>query len=160
MSEVANITLDLSGLPCPAPLLGAKKLVDDLQPGQTLRLISDCPGTADDVFSWAKVTGNVVLGTQKLADGKSAYLIQRAGGANATPIAQVTLDIRGASCPGPIVQAKKLLDGMQAGEVLQLVSDCHGIADDIRSWAQAGAAELLFSHESGRGVHEFYLRRK
>ena len=159
MPEVATVTLDVSGLPCPAPLLGAKKLIDDLQPGQTLRLISDCPGTADDLFSWAKVTGNVVLGSEKLATGKSAYLIQRAGGASATPIAHVTLDMRGVSCPGPIVQAKKLLDGMQAGEVLQLVSDCPGSADDISSWAKAGAAELVFSHESGRGVHEFYLRK-
>ena len=160
MTDNATITLDTSGLPCPAPLLGAKKLIDDLQPGQTLRLISDCPGTADDLFAWAKVTGNVVLGSQKQADGKTAYLIQRAGSASATPMAHVTLDMRGVSCPGPIVQAKKLLDGMKAGEVLQLVSDCPGSADDITSWARAGAADLVFSHESGRGVHEFYLRRK
>lgn len=159
MSEVATVTLDVCGMPCPAPLLGAKKLIDDLQPGQTLRLISDCPGTADDLFAWAKVTGNVVLSTDKLADGKSSYLIQRAGGANATPIAHVMLDMRGVSCPGPIVQAKKLLEGMKAGEVLQLVSDCPGSADDIKSWAKAGVAELMFSHESGRGVHEFYLRK-
>lgn len=160
MTEVATVTLDVSGLPCPAPLLGAKKLIDDLQPGQTLRLISDCPGTADDLFSWAKVTGNVVLGSEKLADRKTAYLIQRAGSASATPIAHVTLDMRGVSCPGPIVEAKKLLDGMKAGEVLQLVSDCPGSADDVTSWAKAGAAELMFSHESGRGINEFYLRRK
>lgn len=159
MSELATVTLDVSGLPCPAPLLGAKKLIDDLQPGQTLRLISDCPGTADDLFAWAKVTGNVVLGSQKQADGKTAYLIQRAGSASATPMAHVTLDMRGVSCPGPIVQAKKLLDGMKAGEVLQLVSDCPGSADDITSWAKAGAADLVFSHESGRGVHEFYLKK-
>ena len=159
MSETATVTLDVSGLPCPAPLLGAKKLIDDLQPGHTLRLISDCPGTADDLFSCAKVTGNVVLGSQKQADGKTAYMIQRAGGANATPTAHVTLDMRGVSCPGPIVQANKLLDGMKQGEVLQLVSDCPGSADDITSWAKAGAAELVFSHESGRGVHEFYLKK-
>lgn len=159
MSEVATVTLDVCGLPCPAPLLGAKKLIDDLQPGQTLRLISDCPGTGDDLFAWAKVTGNVVLGSEKLGGHKSAYMIQRAGGANATPVAHVTLDMRGVSCPGPIVQAKKLLDGMKAGEVLQLVSDCPGSADDITSWARAGAADLLSSHESGRGVHEFYLRK-
>jgi TusA-related sulfurtransferase len=48
MPEIATVTLDVCGLPCPAPLLGAKKLIDDLQPGQTLRLVSDCPGTADD----------------------------------------------------------------------------------------------------------------
>ncbi len=159
MPELATVTLDVSGLPCPAPLLGAKKLIDDLQPGQTLRLISDCPGTADDLFAWAKVTGNLVLGSQKQADGKTAYLIQRAGSASATPMAHVTLDMRGVSCPGPIVQAKKLLEGMKAGEVLQLVSDCPGSADDITSWARAGAADLVFSHESGRGVHEFYLKK-
>jgi TusA-related sulfurtransferase len=55
MTDNATVTLDTSGLPCPAPLLGAKKLVDDLQPGQTLKLISDCQGTADDLFAWAKV---------------------------------------------------------------------------------------------------------
>ncbi len=159
MTDNATVTLDTSGLPCPAPLLGAKKLVDDLQPGQILKLISDCPGTADDLFAWAKYTGNQVLETKKQADGKTAYLIQRAGSAAATPIPHVTLDMRGVSCPGPILQAKKLLDGMKAGEVLQLVSDCPGSADDIASWAKAGAAELLFSHETGRGIHEFFLRR-
>ena len=159
MPETAVVMLDVSGRPCPAPLLGAKKLIDDLRPGQILRLISDCPGTADDLFSWAKVTGNLVLGSEKLTASKVAYLIQRVGSASPTPVAHVTLDMRGASCPGPIVQAKKLLEGMKAGEVLQLLSDCPGSADDITSWAKAGAAELLFSHESGRGVHEFYLRK-
>ncbi len=81
MTDNATVTLDTSGMPCPAPLLGAKKLVDDLQPGQVLKLISDCPGTADDLFAWAKYTGNQVLESKKLADGKTAYLIQRAGSA-------------------------------------------------------------------------------
>ena len=159
MSDTATVTLDTSGLPCPAPLLGAKKLVDDLQAGQTLKLISDCPGTADDLFAWSKYTGNQVLESRKLPDGKTAYIIQRAGSAATTPIPHVTLDMRGVSCPGPILEARKLLDGMKAGEVLQLVSDCPGSVDDIASWAKAGAAELLFSHETGRGIHEFFLRR-
>ncbi len=159
MSET-TVTLDVCGLPCPAPLLGAKKIVDDLQPGQTLTLVSDCPGTADDLFAWAKYTGNQVLESRKLESGKTAYVVQRAGGAVSTPIAHVTLDMRGVSCPGPILEARKLLDGMKAGEVLQLVSDCPGSADDVASWARAGSVELLFSHETGRGIHEFYLRRK
>jgi tRNA 2-thiouridine synthesizing protein A len=160
MSETATVTLDVSGLPCPAPLLGAKKLIDDLQPGQTLRLISDCPGTADDLFSWAKVTGNVVLGSQKQADGKTAYLIQRAGGANATPIAHVTLDMRGVSCPGPIVQAKKAARRHEGrAKSCNWSATAPAQSDDITSWAKAGAAELVFSHESGRGVHEFYLKK-
>ena len=160
MSEKPAVTIDMSGMPCPAPLLGAKKIIDDLQAGQVMLLLSDCPGTQDDLFAWCKYTGNEVMSAARQADGKTAYMLRKAGGASSTPIAHITLDMRGVSCPGPILQAKKLLDGMKAGEVLQLVSDCPGSADDITSWAKAGAADLVFSHESGRGVHEFYLRRK
>jgi TusA-related sulfurtransferase len=159
MTQTATVTLDVSGMACPAPLLGAKKIVDDLQPGQTMCLISDCPGTPDDLFSWAKITGNLVLGSEKQKDGKMAFTIQRAGSAAATPIPHVTIDMRGVSCPGPLLQAKKMLDGMKPGEVLQLVSDCPAAVDDLASWAKAGSVEMLFSHETGRGVHEFYLRR-
>lgn len=160
MTEQATVTLDVSGMPCPAPLLGAKKLIDDLQPQQTLCLISDCPGTADDLFAWSRITGNLVLSSEKQKDGKTAYMIQRAGSAAATPVPHVTIDMRGVSCPGPILQAKKMLDGMQSGEVLQLISDCPAAVDDLASWAKAGSVDMLFSHETGRGVHEFYLRRR
>jgi TusA-related sulfurtransferase len=71
-----------------------------------LCLISDCPGTPDDLFSWAKVTGNVILGSEKQKDGKTAFMIQRAGAAASTPAPHVTIDMRGVSCPGPILQAK------------------------------------------------------
>ena len=159
-SDRPLVTLDLCGLNCPAPLLGAKHVIDYLQPGQAMQLISDCPGTPDDLFAWSRHTGNEVIATDRLGGLRVAYNIRRGTGVAVRPTANVTLDMSGVSCPGPIVEAKKLLDGMKAGEVLQLVSDCPGSADDITSWAKAGAADLVFSHESGRGVHEFYLRRK
>ena len=61
MSDKPAVTIDLCGMPCPAPLLGAKKIIDDLQPGQTMVLLSDCPGTEDDLFAWCKFTGNELL---------------------------------------------------------------------------------------------------
>ena len=160
MSEKPAVTIDLSGMPCPAPLLGAKKIIDDLQAGQTMQLVSDCPGTADDLYAWCKVTGNEVLAADKQADGKTAYVLRKAGGASTTPVAHATLDMRGVTCPGPILEAKKLLDAMQPGEVLQLVSDCPGAVADIESWSRAAAVELLASVPLARGAHEFYLRRK
>lgn len=160
MSEKPAVTIDLSGLPCPAPLLGAKKIIDDLQPGQTMLLISDCPGAEDDLFAWCKYTGNEIVGQLRDAEGKTAYTLRKAGGAQATPVAHVTLDMRGVSCPGPILQAKKLLDGMKAGEVLQLVSDCPGSLSDIESWSRTPAVELLATLPMARGAHEFYLRKK
>jgi TusA-related sulfurtransferase len=160
MSEKPAVTIDLSGMPCPAPLLGAKKIIDDLQAGQTMRLVSDCPGTADDLYAWCKVTGNEVLAADKQADGKTAYVLRKAGGASTTPVAHATLDMRGVTCPGPILEAKKLLDAMQPGEVLQLVSDCPGAVADIESWSRAAAVQLLASVPLARGAHEFYLRKK
>lgn len=160
MSEKPAVTIDLSGMPCPAPLLGAKKIIDDLQPGQVLMLLSDCPGTNDDLFAWCKFTGNEMLAAEKQADGKTAYSLRKAGGATSTPIAHVTLDMRGVSCPGPIVEAKRLLDGMKNGEVLQLVSDCPGSVADVESWSKAASVDLLASLPMARGAHEFYLKKK
>ncbi|HTY04486.1 MAG TPA: sulfurtransferase TusA family protein [Rhodocyclaceae bacterium] len=160
MSEKPAVTIDLCGMPCPAPLLGAKKIIDDLQAGQTMVLVSDCPGTEDDLYAWCKFTGNQVVTTAKQGSGATAYTLKKAGGAQTTPIAHVTLDMRGVSCPGPILEAKKLLDGMKAGEVLQMVSDCPGAAADIEAWSRNAAVELLATLAMARGAHEFYLRKK
>ena len=160
MLEQPAVTIDLSGMPCPAPLLGAKKIIDDLQPGQTMRLISDCPGTSDDLFAWCKFTGNELMASDRQTDGKTAYTLRKAGGAHATPVAHVTLDMRGVSCPGPILQAKKLLDGMKGGEVLQMVSDCPGAVADIQAWGNSASVEVLATLPMARGAHEFYLRKK
>ena len=107
MSTKPAVTLDMSGLSCPAPLIGAKKIVDDMEIGQTMLLISDCPGTPDDLLAWARHTGNEVTTTEKLEGGRTAYLITRGGGRKAAPKANVTLDMRGATCPGPILEAKR-----------------------------------------------------
>lgn len=154
-----NVVLDMKGLSCPRPLIGAKRMVDELVTGQVLLLISDCPGTQDDLFAWAKQTGNQILKTERMPDSGTGYYIQKKGAAMRHPAANVTLDIRGAVCPGPIVEAKKLLNGMQAGEVLKLVSDCPGVQSDIVGWASATGMTLLETMESSAGVHEFYIRK-
>ena len=153
------VTLDLCGLNCPAPLLGAKHVIDDLQPGQAMQLISDCPGTPDDLFAWSRHTGNEVIATDKLGGLRVAYTIRRGARASLRPTANVTLDIRGVSCPGPIIEAKKLLDGMKAGEVLLLVSNCPGSPDDVKSWTRATGIELLAKLEVAPGNYEFFVRK-
>jgi len=150
-----NVTLDMRGTSCPAPLLGAKKLVDDLKPGEVLVLLSDCPGTQDDLFAWARYTGNHVAHTERLPDGGHAYHIQR--GRSRHPMAHAVLDLRGAVCPGPIVEAKKLLNGMRAGETLKLVSNCPGIGADVTDWVKATGLKLIASEEIGPGEYEFYI---
>ena len=153
------VTLDMSGLSCPAPLIGAKKIVDEMDAGQTMLLISDCPGTSDDLFAWARHTGNEIETTKKLDGDKVAYTIRKGSGAGQIK-PNATLDVRGLSCPGPILEARKLLDGMKAGEVLLLVSNCPGTPADVDAWVRNTPLELADRVEIARGTFEFYLRKK
>jgi len=159
MSLKADVTIDYSGMTCPAPLLGAKKVLDDLNPGQTLCLISDCSGAHDDLLTWCNHSGNVLVSTTKQEKGGVAYLLRKAGKGDTKPVPHATLDMRGVSCPGPILEAKRLLQGMRSGEILQLVTDCTAAIDDIPLWGQETSIKLLDTREIASGVHEFYLKK-
>lgn len=152
-----NVTLDMTGSTCPGPLLGAKKVVDGLEPGQVMLLISDCPGTKDDLFSWVKYTDYEILKTEKMPAGALGFYIQK--GKAIHYAANAVLDIRGVHCPGPIVEAKKLLNGMRTGEVLRLISNCPGITTDITGWAKSTGMKLVDTIETAPGEYEFYIRK-
>jgi tRNA 2-thiouridine synthesizing protein A len=149
--------VDLTGLTCPGPILGAKQVLEGLREGQVLLLVSDCPGSRDDLFAWARQTGNEVIHTETRADGAVGYYLRKG---RAGPVAaHVRLDLRGVVCPGPIVEAKHLLKGMRRGEVLKLVSDCAGVREDIIGWARVTGVEVVAIRESEAGVLEFFLRK-
>lgn len=152
------VTLDLCGLSCPAPLLGAKRVLDDLDAGQVLLLVSDCPGTPDDISAWVNATDHELIGSEKGEGGRTLFYLRK--GHRAPPRATAVLDIRGVSCPGPILEAKKLLEAMRSGEVLHLISSCPGTPADVRAWAKATGHALIAARETGRDVYEFFLRRK
>jgi tRNA 2-thiouridine synthesizing protein A len=153
----ADVTLDLTGLSCPAPLLGARQVMDDLKPGQVLKLVSDCPGTPDDIAAWVRVTDHELAGSEKVDGHKTAFYLRK--GKSARPKANVVLDIRGVSCPGPIVEAKKLVDAMKSGEVLQLISSCPGAPADVKAWVKATHLELADTREPGPNLFEFFIRK-
>ncbi len=152
-----DVTLDLSGLSCPAPLLGAKRVMDDLAAGQVLALVSDCPGTPDDLSAWVRHTDHELLGTEKRAGKRTAFFLRK--GRSAAPAANAVLDIRGVSCPGPIVEAKKLIDAMQPGEVLHLIASCPGTPADVNAGVKTTKLELVAMRETGRSTYEFYIRK-
>ena len=156
MNRTSTIRLDMTGLACPLPLLGAKKMLDDLPDGQRLVLISDCPGTGDDLRAWASQTGHEVIDIERLNGRRVAYTIRRQQ-ADTTSRRSVVLDMRGASCPGPIVEARRLLRGMQPGEVLVLISNCPSMSADIDEWTANGSVQLLDRFETAPGEFEFYL---
>jgi len=152
-----QVTLDMKGAACPAPLLGAKRVLDDLLAGEVMLLISDCPATRDDLRTWPRYADVKILKTEKLSRGGTGYYIRKGAGRRAAPNA--VIDMRGTTCPGPIVEAKKLLNGMCKGEVLQLVSDCPGIRSDVRSWVKATGFQLVDARESAPGEYRFSIRK-
>jgi len=152
-----DVKLDLSGLTCPAPLLGAKRVVDDLEPGQILELVSDCPGTRDDLYIWARQTGNDLVRAEPLAGKQHVFYIRK--GKGPAMAAQVTLDMRGATCPGPVLEARRVLEGMKPDEVLRLVTSCPAARDEVKAWTRATRIRLAGEREIGAGEWEFYLRR-
>lgn len=153
------VTLDVSGLPCPAPLLGAKKVLNDLEVGQAMRLISDCTGIERDLVAWGRVIGDVLVSATKLEDGKDAYVIQRLASAEVAPRPHVMLDMRGVACPGPVIQARRMLEAMKSGEILQLVTDCTVAIDEVPLWCHVTSVEFLLAVEMPGGAQEFYLKR-
>jgi len=152
-----HVTLDMTGVACPGPLLGARRVLDELLAGEVMLLISDCPATRDDLLAWPKYSDVEILKTAKRTRGATGYYIRK--GRTPRISANAVLDMRGATCPGPIVEAKKLLDGMRAGEVLQLISDCSGIRADLRSWAKATGQKLVDSREVAPGEYQFSIRK-
>jgi len=153
-----HVTLDMKGAACPGPMLGAKRVLDELLAGEVMLLVSDCPSTRDDLFSWPKYADVEIVKTEKLARGATGYYIRKGKARRVSPNA--VLDMRGATCPGPIVEAKKLLNGMRKGEVLQLASDCPGIRADMRSWVKATDLELADARESAPGEYVFQIRKR
>jgi TusA-related sulfurtransferase len=153
-----HVTLNMKGAACPGPLLGAKRVLDELLAGEVMLLISDCPGTKDDLLSWPKYADIQILKTAKMAGGGTGYYIRKGDTHRVSPNA--VLDMRGTTCPGPVIEAKKLLDGMRKGEVLQLVSDCPGIRADVRSWVKATGLQLVDARESAPNEYQFNIRKR
>ncbi len=107
--------------------------------------------------SWPKYADVEILESEDLDKGGVGFYIRKGKARRVSPNA--VLDMRGTLCPGPVVEAKKLLNGMQKGEVLQLVSDCPGIRSDVKSWVKATGLELADARETAPGEYQFHIRK-
>tara|TARA_B100001057_G_scaffold216075_1_gene216390 strand:- start:21776 stop:22006 length:231 start_codon:yes stop_codon:yes gene_type:complete len=67
------------------------------------------------------------------------------------------LDTTGLNCPLPIIKAKKEINGMDAGEVLHIISTDPGAVKDFESFAKQTGNELINSEEKD---NKFYFLLK
>ncbi|MCY9667544.1 sulfurtransferase TusA family protein [Paenibacillus alginolyticus] len=73
--------------------------------------------------------------------------------------ADVIVDTKGMACPMPIVKAKKALDGLQTGQIMEVLSTDKGSINDFQAWVKQTKHELI-KHEEENGVFKFYVKKQ
>jgi tRNA 2-thiouridine synthesizing protein A len=68
--------LDCSGLLCPLPVYKAALVLNGLQDGQVLRLVTTDPGALEDIPSMARQRGDTLLSVEK-EEGRQIFLVQK-----------------------------------------------------------------------------------
>lgn len=70
-----------------------------------------------------------------------------------------TLDLKGLSCPMPIIKTAKAMREMAPGELLEALATDPGSVPDFKAWAQATGNPLVESSQEG-GVFRFVLKKR
>jgi len=70
-----------------------------------------------------------------------------------------TLDVKGASCPMPVVKTKSAIDDLAAGELLEVLSTDSGSMSDIDGWASGTEGVELVEQAETDGVYKHYVRK-
>jgi tRNA 2-thiouridine synthesizing protein A len=71
----------------------------------------------------------------------------------------ITVDTKGMACPMPIVKAKKALDTLESGQIMEVLSTDKGSVNDFQAWVKQTNHELI-KHEEENGVYKFFVRKK
>ncbi len=72
--------------------------------------------------------------------------------------ADKVVDARGTSCPGPILEAKKGLVDVKAGQIMEVWSTDTGTKKDIPAWAKKMGIEYLGVLEDA-GTYKLFVKR-
>jgi tRNA 2-thiouridine synthesizing protein A len=72
--------------------------------------------------------------------------------------ADVVLDVKDLNSPMPVIKAKKAIDAMQYGQVLEVISADPATKSDISILLDRLGHELLQIKEEG-GISEFYIKK-
>lgn len=70
------------------------------------------------------------------------------------------LDLKGLSCPLPIVKTAQAMKQMQPGEVLEALATDPGSVSDFKAWCTSTGNELIEQTEEEGGVFRFLVRKR
>ncbi|MBW1797612.1 MAG: sulfurtransferase TusA family protein [Deltaproteobacteria bacterium] len=72
----AASVVDARGVSCPGPLLEAKKGIGNVRVGEILEVLSNDPGSREDIPKWSKKVGHDYLGYLSV-DGADRIFVKR-----------------------------------------------------------------------------------
>ena len=70
-----------------------------------------------------------------------------------------TLDVKGASCPMPVVKTKSAIDDLAEGAVLEVVATDPGSMSDLDGWAAGTDGVEMLEQVEGDEVYKHYVRK-
>ncbi|MDO8283010.1 MAG: sulfurtransferase TusA family protein [Thermodesulfovibrionia bacterium] len=73
----ADRIVDCKGLNCPMPVIKTKKAIEEMQPGQIIRVEATDKGSLNDMPAFAKRTGNEIIGSSE-ENGVYIFYIKKA----------------------------------------------------------------------------------
>ncbi|MEF3355130.1 CoA-disulfide reductase [Paenibacillus sp. GYB006] len=74
--------------------------------------------------------------------------------------ADIHLDACGLSCPGPLIEAKRAMDGLNPGQVLQITATDPGFYEDVKSFARMSNHDALQVERLPDGQIKALLKKK
>jgi TusA-related sulfurtransferase len=69
-----------------------------------------------------------------------------------------TLDVKGENCPMPVVKTKQAVDGLEDGDVLEVLATDSGSMSDLGGWADTTDGVELLDQEEGDEVYTHYVK--
>lgn len=73
-------------------------------------------------------------------------------------MANLIVDAKGLACPMPIVKAKKGMDSLEPGQIMELQTTDKGSMKDFQAWVNQTNHELMESREDN-GVFTFIVKK-
>ena len=70
-----------------------------------------------------------------------------------------TLDLKGLSCPLPIVKTAQVFKELTPGELLEALATDPGSVADFDAWCRTTGNELI-EHTEADGVYRFVIRKR
>ncbi len=71
-----------------------------------------------------------------------------------------TLDVKGLSCPMPMLKLAKAMKGMKSEEVLEMLGTDPGTKSDLPRWCEKTGNTLIDESELDGGISRFLIKKK